>query len=38
MIERGLYQLVSPASDREAARLLDSLTDLVWRALYAGYR
>ena len=38
MIERGLYQLVSQAGDREAARLLDSLTDLVWRALYAGYR
>jgi len=38
MIERGLYQLVSPADDREARRLLDSLTDLVWRALYAGYR
>lgn len=38
MIERGLYQLVSPADDREAERLLDTLTDLVWRALYAGYR
>ncbi len=38
MIERGLYQLVSPASKREAERLLDSLTGLVWRALYAGYR
>ncbi len=38
MIERGLYQLVSPADEREAKRLLDSLTDLIWRALYAGYR
>ena len=38
MIERGLYQLMSPAGDREARRLLDSLTDLVWRSLYAGYR
>ena len=38
MIERGLYQLVSSADDREAKRLLDSLTELVWRGLYAGYR
>lgn len=38
MIERGLYQLVSGSGDREAARLLESLTDLVWRALYSGYR
>jgi len=38
MIERGLYQLVSPAGSREAERLLDSLTHLVWRSLYAGYR
>jgi hypothetical protein len=38
MIERGLYQLVSDAGDREARRLLQTLTDIVWRALYEGCR
>jgi TetR/AcrR family transcriptional regulator, ethionamide resistance regulator len=38
MLERGLYQLVAPASDAEAARLLTTMTDLVWRTLYAGHR
>jgi len=38
MLERGLYQMVAPASPREAGRLLDSVTGLVWRALYAGHR
>lgn len=38
MIERGLYQLVSPAAPAEAQKLLDSLTELIWRTLYAGYR
>jgi hypothetical protein len=35
MIERGLYELVSPADDGEARRLLDALTEVVWRVLYA---
>lgn len=38
MHERGLYQLVSHASKAETRRLLDSMTDLVWRALYEGHR
>jgi AcrR family transcriptional regulator len=38
MDERGLYQVVSRADDREAERLLGALTDIVWRTLYAGYR
>lgn len=35
MIERGLYQLVSPAEEAEAELLLDTLTELVWRTFYA---
>lgn len=38
MLERGLYELVAPADDAEADRLLDVMTDLVWRILYEGYR
>jgi AcrR family transcriptional regulator len=38
MIERGLYELVSPAADAEAERLLEAVTDVVWRTLYAGFR
>lgn len=38
MHERGLHQLVTPAADAEAAKLLDALTDIVWRTLYEGYR
>jgi len=37
MHERGLYQMVGQASVREVDRLLDAMTDLVWRTLYAGY-
>jgi AcrR family transcriptional regulator len=38
MQERGLHQLVAPAAPGEAGKLLDALTDIVWRTLYAGYR
>ncbi|HEX6388891.1 MAG TPA: TetR/AcrR family transcriptional regulator [Solirubrobacteraceae bacterium] len=38
MHERGLHQLVTPAAPAEAEKLLDALTDVVWRTLYAGYR
>ncbi len=38
MYERALYQLVAPASTAEARKLVNAATDLVWRALYAGYR
>lgn len=34
MLERGLYQLVAPAGDREAGRQLDTVVELVWRTLY----
>lgn len=34
MLERGLHQLVRPADDRRADRLLDAMTELVWRTLY----
>ena len=38
MHERGLYELVGPASDAEMRRLLNTMTDLVWRTLYEGFR
>jgi AcrR family transcriptional regulator len=38
MLERGLHQLVGPAHADEAEHLLESLTDIVWRTLYQGYR
>jgi AcrR family transcriptional regulator len=38
MAERGLYQLVAPATPAAAARLLDALTDITWNTLYAGVR
>lgn len=38
MLERGLYQLVAPAPPAEMKRLLATMTDLVWRALYEGHR
>lgn len=38
MLERGLYQLVTPASPAAAEHLMDVITDVVWRILYANYR
>jgi AcrR family transcriptional regulator len=38
MAERGLYQLVSSASNAESERLLTALTDVTWSTLYAGTR
>jgi TetR/AcrR family transcriptional regulator, ethionamide resistance regulator len=38
MFERGLYELVTPASAAETTKLLDALTEIVWRTLYEGYR
>jgi len=35
MIERGMTQLVMPADANATDRLLQTLTDLVWNALYA---
>jgi hypothetical protein len=34
MIERGLYQLIVDADAGETERLLDALTDIVWRVIY----
>lgn len=34
MIERGLYQLVGSADDREVESQLDALTDIIWRVVY----
>jgi TetR/AcrR family transcriptional regulator, ethionamide resistance regulator len=34
MFERGLYQLIDGADDDETERLLDALTDIVWRVIY----
>lgn len=34
MMERGLQQLVAPASPRQRGRLLVALRDIVWRSLY----
>jgi len=38
MFERGTYQLLPSASPEEVGHLLDALTTLVWRSLYAGCR
>lgn len=35
MLERGLYQLVAPASAERVERLLETLSVMVWRTLYA---
>jgi AcrR family transcriptional regulator len=37
MYERGLYQLVGQSSEGEARKLRAAATDLIWRALYAGF-
>ena len=37
MLERGLHQLVAPASKAEATRLLDTMTDIAWRTFYEGH-
>ena len=35
MIERGLYQQIRPAGNRQAKRHVDALAMIVWRTLYA---
>src|SRR5215210_2092062 len=35
MLERGLYALVANAGAGEVERLLDAMTDIAWRTLYA---
>jgi AcrR family transcriptional regulator len=38
MLERGLYHAVSLAADEDVERWLESLTDIIWRTLYEGFR
>lgn len=38
MIERGLYQLVGGADDKEVERQLDALVEIVWRVVYLSGR
>ena len=38
MAERGLYQLVAPATDEEVPLLVDPLAEIVWATLYEGTR
>jgi AcrR family transcriptional regulator len=38
MAERGLYQLVAPASAATIEKLLDAMTDITWNTLYASTR
>ncbi len=38
MTERGLLQLISPASAEDTELLMRSLTDVVWNVLYAATR
>ena len=37
MLERGLYQLYGPSDAKAGEQLLDTITALVWRALYEGH-
>lgn len=36
--DRALYELMTPADEDETDRLLDAVTMIIWRTLYAGYR
>jgi AcrR family transcriptional regulator len=38
MAERGLYQLVAPATTATVEKLLDAMTDITWNTLYASTR
>lgn len=38
MAERGLYQLVAPATGPAVEKLLDAITDITWNTLYARTR
>jgi AcrR family transcriptional regulator len=38
MIEAGLTDLAGPAAPDEAERVIDAITDVLWRTLYAGPR
>jgi TetR/AcrR family transcriptional regulator, ethionamide resistance regulator len=38
MAERGLYQLVAPATPAAIEKLLDAMTDITWNTLYASTR
>jgi AcrR family transcriptional regulator len=36
--DRALYELIDPADDAASSRLVDAVTMIIWRTLYAGYR
>jgi hypothetical protein len=36
--DRALYELMSPADQAETEKLLDAVTMIIWRTVYAGYR
>jgi len=38
MFERGLYQVVSAAEEDAVEGWIESVSDVVWRTLYEGYR
>jgi len=38
MFERGLYQVVSLAPEKAVKGWIDSVTEIVWRTVYEGYR
>jgi TetR/AcrR family transcriptional regulator, ethionamide resistance regulator len=38
MFERGLYQVVSQAPQAAVEGWIDSVTEIVWRTVYEGYR
>jgi len=38
MLERGLYQVVSQARGTAVEGWIDSVTEIVWRTVYEGYR
>jgi TetR/AcrR family transcriptional regulator, ethionamide resistance regulator len=38
MLERGLYQVVSVAPELAVDGWVDSVTEIVWRTVYEGYR
>jgi AcrR family transcriptional regulator len=36
--DRALYELIDPDDTTETSRLVDAVTMIIWRTLYAGYR
>ena len=38
MVDQGLYELVTPASNERLERLIDAMSMLIWNTLYRGAR